>query len=239
MTGNTSIDTLEWAAEHATDFGPGLEALSADVGRRIVLVTAHRRENWGAGLAGVATAIERLSERYPETAFVVPMHPNPIARQPLLDALEGRRNVALVEPRDYFEFVRLMASASLILTDSGGVQEEAPAFGVPVLVARSVTERQEGVEAGTLQLVGTDPERIVSAAEQVLDRTEAEVEAARRSAPENPYGDGTAAHRIVAALAHTLDLAQAPDDLVDDRLGEALQSHLGPAHRVVGAEAAA
>lgn len=235
VTGNTSIDMLAWAMRRPADFGPGLEALSADPGRRIVLVTAHRRENWGPGLRGIAEAVARLSDRYPDTEFVVPMHPNPVARGPLVELLGDRRNVSLVEPRDYFAFIRLMGSASLIITDSGGVQEEAPALGIPVLVARGVTEREEGVRAGTLQLVGTDPARIVAAASIVLDRSPAEAERAKLEAPANPYGDGRAAIRIVEALDHLLRAAPAPPTVAGERMRDAVQRHLGKEIGIAGA----
>ncbi len=200
VTGNTSIDMLKWAADLEPDFGPGLETLTAIAAQEdppLVLVTAHRRENWGAGLEGVAVAVRRLSERYPETQFVVPMHPNPLARLSFESQLGERPNVWLVEPRDYFAFAHLMRAARIVITDSGGVQEEAPSLGTPVLVARDSTERTEGVEAGTLTLVGTDPERIVAEAGRLLDDPE---ERRRRAALENPYGDGRAAERIVNAL---------------------------------------
>lgn len=230
VTGNTSIDMLGWAAGQPADFGPGLEALTADRSRRLVLVTAHRRENWGAGLQGVAAAIARLSETYPDVDFVVPMHPNPVARRPLLETLDERENVHLVEPRDYFAFVQLTAAASLIITDSGGVQEEAPAFGIPVLVTRGVTEREEGVRAGTLTLVGTDPDRIVAAASVVLDRSPEEAARAKREAPENPYGDGRAAIRIVESLLLLLDgTASVELELELPGLREAVREHLGRA----------
>lgn len=229
VTGNTSIDMLGWAMEQTRDFGPGLEALTADPERRLVLVTAHRRENWGEGLRGVASATARLSEAYPDVDFVVPMHPNPVARQPMLDALGDVSNVHLVEPRDYFAFVHLTAAASLIITDSGGVQEEAPAFGIPVLVTRGVTEREEGVRAGTLQLVGTDPDRIVAAASVVLDRTPEEAARAKLEAPENPYGDGWAAIRIVDSLRLLLHEGPVPAELEVELPGlrEAVREHLG------------
>ena len=227
VTGNTAIDMLQWAMTEPADLGPGLEELSAHPERRVVLVTAHRRENWGNGLRGIAEAIRRLSEAYPATAFVVPMHPNPIARGPMLDALGGCENVHLVEPREYFSFVHLIAASSLIITDSGGVQEEAPALGIPVLVARGVTERQEGVEAGTLRLVGTDPDLIVAAASEVLDRTPAEAAEAKRNAPANPYGDGHAAERIVEVLDHVLRQAPAPGYADGEALRESVRRHLG------------
>ncbi|WP_053385329.1 non-hydrolyzing UDP-N-acetylglucosamine 2-epimerase [Leucobacter celer] len=224
VTGNTSIDMLRWASDQQGGYGPGLEALETDPDARIVLVTAHRRENWGAGLERIAAAVRRLSERYPETSFVVPVHPNPVARQPLLDALTDRPNALLVEPRDYADFARLMGAARVIITDSGGVQEEAPALGTPVLVARETTEREEGVHAGTLVLVGTDPERIVSEASLLLDD---DAEYARRAAKRNPYGDGYASERIVQALDNILRDGPAPSELASDGLRDAVRRRLG------------
>lgn len=226
VTGNTSIDMLLLAAGREGDFGPGLQEVYEDQARRVVLVTAHRRENWGEGLEGVAEALVRLSKHYPETAFVVPMHPNPIARQPLQARLAERRNVYLVEPRDYFSFMRLIARSSLIITDSGGVQEEAPALGIPVLVTRSVTERSEGVVAGTLELVGTDPDHIALSASLVLDRSDAELAAARAAAPLNPYGDGRAAERIVRALAQVRRGGSMPEQFEGDTLRDAVFRHM-------------
>lgn len=202
VTGNTSIDMLTWAADRDPDFGPGLESLTplAELDDPpLVLVTAHRRENWGTGLEGVAVAVRALTERYPDTQFVVPMHPNPLARVSFEAQLRDRPNAWLVEPRDYFAFAHLMRAARIVITDSGGVQEEAPSLGTPVLVARESTERSEGVDAGTLTLVGTDPDRIVTEAVKLLDDP---AERARRAALENPYGDGLAAERIVHALDH-------------------------------------
>lgn len=224
VTGNTSIDMLRWAASQSGDFGPGLEALEDDPGRQIVLVTAHRRENWGAGLERIAAAIRELTERYPEARFAVPMHPNPVARAPLMEALQDRPNALLVEPRDYLAFARLMGAARLIITDSGGVQEEAPALGTPVLVARDTTERGEGVEAGTLRLVGTDPGRIVAEASLLLDN---DLEHARRAAKLNPYGDGYASERIVQALDHILRHGTPPQELTGSELRDAVRRRLG------------
>lgn len=224
VTGNTSIDMLQWAVEHADGFGPGLEALDTDPQPRIVLVTAHRRENWGAGLEGIAEAVRRLAVSYPDTQFVVPLHPNPVARGPLEKALGSLPNALLVEPRDYVHFARLMAAARLVITDSGGVQEEAPALGTPVLVARETTEREEGVVAGTLVLVGTDPDRIVREATILLDDDEVH---ARRAARRNPYGDGRASERIVQALAHILQGGDPPHEFVGSELRDAVWRRLG------------
>lgn len=224
VTGNTSIDMLQWASEQAGGFGPGLEDLVADPARPIVLVTAHRRENWGQGLANIASAVRRLADAHPEARFVVPMHPNPVARGPLREALSDAGNVRLVEPRDYADFARLMAASRCIITDSGGVQEEAPALGVPVLVSRDTTERGEGVAAGTLVLVGTDPDRIVAEATALLSD---DAEHARRAARANPYGDGRASERIVAALDHILRDGPPVAELVGDGLRDAVQRRLG------------
>ncbi len=226
VTGNTSIDMLMLAAEREGDFGPGLEDVFEDRSRRLVLVTAHRRENWGPGLEGIAEAVDRLAKRYPRTAFVVPMHPNPIAREPLIARLSGRENVRLVEPRDYFSFMRLISRSSLIITDSGGVQEEAPALGIPVLVTRSVTERDEGVAAGTLELVGTDPDRIMLSAALVLDRSDGVLEEARANAPMNPYGDGRAAERIVQALVQVRRGGAMPEQFEGETLQDAVFRHI-------------
>ena len=228
ITGNTSIDMLQWATEQEGDFGPGLEELAAshaagDAGP-IVLVTAHRRENWGAGLTRIAEALGILCHRHPNAQFVVPMHPNPVAREPMIAALAGHSNVHLVEPRDYLDFARLMQAARLIITDSGGVQEEAPAIGTPVLVARNTTERQEGVDAGTLTLVGTNVDRIVSEATLLLENDD---EHAKRAARANPYGDGEASARIVEALEHILRDGPEPRALGGYPLREAVRRRLG------------
>lgn len=229
VTGNTSIDMLRHAAEHEGGFGPGLEPLEADSTRRLVLVTAHRRENWGEGLERIAAAVQTLADRHPEADFVVPMHPNPTAREALISALHDRENAYLVEPREYFDFMRLVSRSTLIITDSGGVQEEAPALGIPVLVTRSVTERSEGVKAGTLTLVGTDHDTIVTAAERVLDCSDEELAVRRASAPQNPYGDGHAAERIVTALTQIRWGGPMPDLFEGETLRQAVFRHIGRA----------
>lgn len=227
VTGNTSIDMLKLAVEGEDTFGPDLEDLYEDPDRRIVLVTAHRRENWGRGLSQIAEAVSGLAVRYPQTDFVVPMHPNPVARKPLVAKLDGLANVYLVEPREYFSFMRLVSRSCLIITDSGGVQEEAPALGIPVLVTRSVTERSEGVAAGTLKLVGTDPELIFREASAILDRSDAELTLARETAPLNPYGDGRAAERIVQALTQVRWGGVMPDLFEGETLRQAVFRHMG------------
>lgn len=230
VTGNTSIDMLQWATGQEGGFGPGLEKLEKMTGpkaldpKRMVLVTAHRRENWGHGLANISQAVLELTQRYPDVNFVVPMHPNPVARKPVLETLSEVPNAFLVGPRDYLDFARLMKAAHLIISDSGGIQEEAPAFGTPVLVARDTTERQEGVEAGTLILVGTNPARIVQEAVLLLDH---DTEHGRRQAQANPYGDGQASQRIVDALEHILHNGPRPEEYKGVGLRAAVGRWLG------------
>ena len=197
VTGNTVVDALE-ATVARLEAEPALarEARSAvplpEDGRRLVLVTGHRRESFGLGFERVCEALGRLAARG-DVRIVYPVHLNPNVREPVLRLLGGRENVHLVEPQGYLPFVDLMRRAHLIVTDSGGIQEEAPALGVPVLVMRETTERPEALEAGTVALVGTDPERIVAAAARLLDDAAHHRAMARAT---NPYGDGRAAARI-------------------------------------------
>ena len=162
-----------------------------------MVVTAHRRENWGAGLEGIAAGVTRLARAHPDVRFVVPLHPNPRVRAQLGAPLQEESNVLLTEPLGYGEFARLLGRCCLVITDSGGIQEEAPSLGKPVLVARDSTERIEGVEAGTLRVVGTDPDLIAAEGSRLLGDEAAYAEMAQAT---NPYGDGRAAARIVAAL---------------------------------------
>ncbi|GAA4046934.1 non-hydrolyzing UDP-N-acetylglucosamine 2-epimerase [Parerythrobacter jejuensis] len=201
VTGNTVIDALHWitskvAAEPqlAGDLA-GVEARFA--GKRIIGVTSHRRENFGDGMRAIANAIRRLAARE-DVALIFPVHLNPNVREIMQGELEGLDNVALLEPLDYPHFARLLDICTLMLTDSGGVQEEAPALGKPVLVMRETTERPEGVEAGTAKLVGTDEEAIVREVERLLDDENAYAEMARAH---NPFGDGKSALRIADMLA--------------------------------------
>ena len=198
ITGNTGIDALEWAAGLEVDFEDEAVKEIYDSDRRVVVVTAHRRENWGAGLDGIAGGVRLLALENPEVSFVVPMHPNPAVREQW-QSIADLDNVCLTEPHSYPEFARLMARSYLVITDSGGIQEEAPSLGKPVLVARESTERNEGLEAGTLKLVGVDPVRIHDAATELMEDEHAYRE---MSEAENPYGDGRAAQRIVAALTN-------------------------------------
>jgi UDP-N-acetylglucosamine 2-epimerase (non-hydrolysing) len=201
VTGNTVIDALQWtaariAAEPA--LAAGLDPVLARLaGKRLVLVTTHRRENFGGGMAAIARAIGRIADR-PDTAVLFPVHPNPNVVS-VMDAVLGERaNVARVAPLDYPQFVRALGAATLVLSDSGGVQEEAPALGKPVLVMRETTERPEGVVAGTARLVGTDEDRIVSEISSLLDDDRAYSAMARAH---NPFGDGQASRRIAGTIA--------------------------------------
>jgi UDP-N-acetylglucosamine 2-epimerase (non-hydrolysing) len=203
ITGNTVIDALLLAAEREFDVdGIGDEALRnqirrIDPSKRLVLITAHRRENFGEPIQRICAAIKRLAEAERDVEFVYPVHMNPNIREPVTKALSGIPNVHLVEPLEYDAFIYLMKRATLLLTDSGGVQEEAPSLGKPVLVLREVTERPEAVSAGTVKLVGTDIEKIVGGVEALLH---SKSEYARMARAVNPYGDGKASERIVGRL---------------------------------------
>jgi UDP-N-acetylglucosamine 2-epimerase (non-hydrolysing) len=177
-------------------------------GRRIVLVTGHRRESWGEPLARVAIAVAAAARRQPDVAFVVVGHPNPALHRQWEHRLAGLANAHLVGPLDYASFVRLLSRAWVVLTDSGGVQEEAPTFGVPVLVTRDVTERPEGIQAGLARLVGTQVDVIVSTIDELLEDATAHQ---AMTAVVNPYGDGAAAERIAEACGWLLGINQAPD----------------------------
>lgn len=200
VTGNTVIDALHIALNKVQE--PKLRAVferqfaGLDTQRRLVLVTAHRRESFGDGIANIASALRRLSQR-DDIEIVYPVHPNPNIKRPVEEALSGLRNVRLIEPLDYLPFVYLMDRAHMILTDSGGVQEEAPALGKPVLVMRDTTERPEAVAAGTVAIVGTGAEAIYANTTRILDDAGLYGRFARA---QNPYGDGKACARIVASL---------------------------------------
>ena len=197
VTGNTSIDALSSVASKSVEIEDPILRAIIDGDRRLILVTAHRRENWGEPMANIGKALKRISEEFPDTEIVVALHKNPVVRETLLPLLQNRPRITLIEPPDYAPFVKLMQRSTLILTDSGGVQEEAPTLGVPILVLRQTTERPEGVEAGTAKLIGTDSDVIVRESRLLL--TDSELHA-RMSRAANPYGDGSAAERIVAVL---------------------------------------
>lgn len=202
LTGNTVIDALLTTRDQLIANPQLAEAITPLVerfaGKRIVAVTAHRRENFGAGMANITAALKRLANR-PDVAIIFPVHPNPAVRSIVQGELADIANIALIEPLDYPNFVKLMAVSDLVLTDSGGVQEEAPSLGKPVLVMRDTTERPEGVEAGTAILIGTDPYRIVNETLRLLDDATAYGAMAKAH---NPYGDGLAARRIAEIIAN-------------------------------------
>lgn len=210
VTGNTVIDALQMvvkrlaedkalANEVATKINQmGYDVQRLDGKRRMVLITGHRRENFGEGFLNICHAIKHLAEQYQDVDFVYPMHLNPNVRKPVLEILgEKAENVFLIEPLDYLPFVYMMQHSTLILTDSGGVQEEAPGLGKPVLVMRDTTERPEAVEAGTVLLVGTNREKIEQGVSMLLDDADCY---RRMSEAVNPYGDGLACERIAEAL---------------------------------------
>jgi len=200
VTGNTVIDALLEARAKISE-NPSLAPVVAPLrqrfeGRRIIAVTAHRRENFGAGMREIASALRTLSQRG-DVAIIYPMHPNPNVADVMRPALDGNENIALIEPLDYLNFVAMMDSSHIVLTDSGGIQEEAPSLGKPVLVMRDTTERPEGVAAGTAHLVGANHDRIVNETVRLLDDPEAYATMAKAH---NPYGDGKASTRIADVL---------------------------------------
>lgn len=214
VTGNTVIDALEAVVSRIKgDSGlstalkqellsSGYDVSRLEGGKRLVLITGHRRENFGQGFIQMCKAIKSLTERYPEVDFVYPMHLNPNVREPIHEVFGQEqsklRNIFFIEPLEYLSFVMLMEKAYIVLTDSGGIQEEAPGLGKPVLVMRDTTERPEALEAGTVKLVGTDYDKIVNEVSELLDNREAY---SKMSQAVNPYGDGHACERITTVLA--------------------------------------
>ena len=213
VTGNTVIDALhlvvnklkndvELAKEQKKVLAEaGYDVTRLDSGRKLVLITGHRRENFGEGFINMVTAMKDLSEKYPDVDFVYPMHLNPNVRKPIHEVfgenLTAYRNFFFIEPLQYLEFVYLMEKSTIVLTDSGGIQEEAPGLGKPVLVMRETTERPEALESGTVHLVGTNHDLIIKEVSVLLDSKEAYE---KMSKAVNPYGDGKACERIVEAL---------------------------------------
>ncbi len=213
VTGNTVIDALYMVVDKIKNSAElndelkselvkaGYDTRRLDNGRKLVLITGHRRENFGDGFISMCCAIKALTEKYPDVDFVYPMHLNPNVRKPIHEVfgenLEGLGNMFFIEPLEYLSFVYLMEKSAIVLTDSGGIQEEAPGLGKPVLVMRDTTERPEALEAGTVKLVGTDYDKIVN---EVSDLLENEAHYATMSQAVNPYGDGKACERIVKRL---------------------------------------
>ncbi len=207
VTGNTVIDALHWVVnkiktgaeleaslqKEIMNFGYDVHRL--DGNRRLVLITGHRRENFGDGFLHICNAIKNLAEKYTEVDFVYPVHLNPNVRKPVFDILKGIDNVFLIEPLSYLLFVYMMEKSYLLLTDSGGVQEEAPGLGKPVLVMRDTTERPEAVDAETVLLVGTDYDKIITGVADLLDNKNGLYDKMAHAV--NPYGDGKACGRIV------------------------------------------
>ncbi|MBR4989163.1 MAG: UDP-N-acetylglucosamine 2-epimerase (non-hydrolyzing) [Bacteroidaceae bacterium] len=213
VTGNTVIDALYWVVDKIKEdkaLNSELQALLAQAGydvnrladgKKLVLITGHRRENFGDGFINMCTAIKDLTQKYPDVDFVYPMHLNPNVRKPIHEVfgedLSNLGNMFFIEPLEYLSFVYLMEKSTIVLTDSGGIQEEAPGLGKPVLVMRDTTERPEALEAGTVKLVGTNYDKIVAEVSALLD-DQAHYDAMSKAV--NPYGDGLACGRIVAAL---------------------------------------
>jgi UDP-N-acetylglucosamine 2-epimerase (non-hydrolysing) len=198
VTGNTVVDALLTISEQDHDVSnPTLRGIIEDGGSRLVLLTAHRRESFGEPLRQVFGAVRELADRFEDVHVVYPVHPNPNVRAPAEELLASHGRVHLTEPLDYLDLVAALRHAALVLTDSGGIQEEAPTFGTPVLVLRAVTERPEGIDAGVAELVGTDPARI-------LERGSARLTEGRPAEMANPYGDGRAGERIADIVAAAL-----------------------------------
>jgi UDP-N-acetylglucosamine 2-epimerase (non-hydrolysing) len=204
VTGNTVVDALEYSVVKNFSFTvPVLNDLVSQK-KKIVLVTMHRRENWGKPMEGAASAIKRLAQKFPDFAFVFPVHLNPIVRDAVTPFLKDMPNVSLIEPLDYLDFVNLMAKSYLILTDSGGVQEEGPHFGIPILCLRYVTERPDAVDFGTVKLVGLDEEKIYQEALQLIENPN---EYKKMANAVNPYGDGFSSERTIKIIKNYFGMA--------------------------------
>lgn len=216
ITGNSVIDALLTVVEKKVPFSdPKLEELVSS-GKRIVLVTTHRRENQGEPMRGIGRALAKLSNAEPDVEFILPLHRNPAVREALLPEIDGLPNVTLTEPLAYGEFTRIIDASTVVLTDSGGVQEEAPSLGKPVLVMRLNTERPEAVAAGTVRLIGTDEKRIFGSVSELLHDEAAYNEMANAV---NPYGDGKASERTVAAIAELLGVGSRIEEF-DSKLSD-------------------
>ena len=204
VTGNPVVDALRTVVERDPSLPEHLKWIE-DLDGRLILVTAHRRENHGVPFSRICQALQEIVETHPDVTVVWPLHPNPLVTRSAHELLDGVERIVLTDPLDYLAFVPLMAQADLVITDSGGVQEEAPALGVPVLVTRDTTERPEGIDAGVAKLVGTETEVIVAEADRLL---QSPMEYARMTESGCPYGDGLAAGRICDALDHFFGLRE-------------------------------
>jgi UDP-N-acetylglucosamine 2-epimerase (non-hydrolysing) len=198
VTGNTVVDAVRRIAEVPHQVRDDALGRTLDGGGRLVLVTAHRRESFGEPLRAAFAALRDIADTHDDIVIVYPVHPNPNVRDPARTVLGDHPRIRLTTPLDYLDLVHALRRAALVITDSGGIQEEAPSFGTPVLVLRDVTERPEGVDAGVAQLVGTNRDRIVTAATAALARDR------RREPGVNPYGDGRAGERIADIILHRL-----------------------------------
>lgn len=221
VTGNTVIDALLATVRIGGPPDPSLADLDADR-RRVLVVTAHRRESWGDGLVAIGRALARIARAEPDVVIVFPMHRNPIVREAMAQTVSGLDNVRLLEPLAYGPFVRLLARSHIVLTDSGGIQEEAPSLGKPVLVMRDTTERPEAVAAGCAKLVGSHEPTIVDAVRTLLHDEKAYAAMAKA---ENPYGDGNAASRVVGAISHAFGLAARPESFRRTHSAEGGHAH--------------
>lgn len=205
ITGNTVIDALKMSVKNNYEFTvPLLNEIIARK-KKIVLLTMHRRENLGEPMQGACNAVKRLAKKYPNINFVFPVHLNPIVREIVFNTLSNLKNVFLIAPLDYADFVNFMSKSYLIITDSGGVQEEGPHFGIPILVLRKVTERPEAVKYGTVKLVGLDEEKIFSAAKKLIENRDAYKKMATAV---NPYGDGLSSKRTVQIIKNYFGLSK-------------------------------
>jgi UDP-N-acetylglucosamine 2-epimerase (non-hydrolysing) len=207
VTGNTVIDALRWASRAWGDYREPALCRLGDHGR-VLVVTAHRRESWDGGIAAVGRALARIAAQEPDLCIVFPIHPNPVVRDAVLPTLAPYPNIVVTEPLHYGDFARLLGKAHLVLTDSGGIQEEAPSLGTPVLVMRNNTERPEAVTAGTAALVGTGEDRIVAGVTKLLHDP---ATYDRMANAVNPYGDGRAAERALAGLDHMFGYGPPPE----------------------------
>ena len=210
VTGNTVIDAMAYTVRGEQFTSPELNAIDF-AGKRLIALTCHRRENYGEPMAQIFTAVAELAKRNPDVLIVYPVHLSPVVREAAQKYLGGIENIRLIEPLDAMDMHRLMAKSFFVMTDSGGIQEEAPALGKPVLVLRRETERPEAVEAGTVKLAGTETDAILSLAQELLDSQEAYDAMAKAV---NPYGDGHACPRIAQAILHHFGKGEAPAPFV-------------------------